>query len=237
MPEHDVTIDWNKHYNGDHPDISATISTIHWVDKAFDLETAHQSAFFDWANEPDKADLDWFECGADFAEFGLGLKLAHRNNVYNLQQDFDQVFVFEVWHQPDGRATDWIYDDEAIVLLYPHTGCDVRGGYAPPLILKAKGEYSMPLDYQAEFRATSGKDKHGVELTDHDFEQLSERWTCGYSSWPAGEVQKDIAKVIKRVRTALKPHVPRGHHVTINWAPNAEALGVEAKHTFSTSSQ
>lgn len=35
-----------------------------------------------------------------------------------------------------------------------------------------------------------------------------------------------------QVRSALKPHVPRGHHATINWAPNAEAAGVKERMEF-----
>jgi len=93
--------------------------------------------------------LDQFEIGPAVME-AFGYTCVSRDNTYNGEQDLDQNFVYEVW-QKEGCDREWIYDDEAIVLVYAHTGCDVRGGYSTPLAVRFDGEYSIPVDLVVSF--------------------------------------------------------------------------------------
>jgi hypothetical protein len=99
-----------------------------------------------WAQEAiEKAwaetDLNNFEVGPHVME-KHEFECAARNNTYNGEHDLDQEFVWEVWQRPG--ADDWIWDDDAIVLVYVHTGADVRGGYSYPIAVRFKCEYTIP---------------------------------------------------------------------------------------------
>lgn len=39
---------------------------------------------------------------------------------------------------------DWYYSDDVVIVLYVHTGADVRGGYSPPLFGKWTMECDLP---------------------------------------------------------------------------------------------
>jgi hypothetical protein len=93
--------------------------------------------------------LGHFEVGPQVME-ALGYEQVARDNTYNGEQDLDQNFVYEVW-QKEGCDREWIYDETAIVLVYAHTGCDVRGGYSTPLAVRFAGEYSIPVDLVVSF--------------------------------------------------------------------------------------
>jgi len=97
----------------------------------------------------DDAHLTFFEAGPRVME-ALGYERSGRGNTYNDENDLDQCFVYEVWQREASR--EWFYDDEAIVLVYAHTGCDVRGGYSRPIAVRFEGEYTIP-DLLVGFRA------------------------------------------------------------------------------------
>lgn len=86
-------------------------------------------------------DGGWFETTAEFME-EMGYQEVARDNIYNTENDFDQVFVFEIWSLD--RVKDWYYSKDVVVVLYIHTGADVRGGYSPPLFGKWTTESNLP---------------------------------------------------------------------------------------------
>jgi hypothetical protein len=80
----------------------------------------------------------------------LGYHELARDNTYNWgNNDLDQCFVFEVWSKDE--EAEWIYAEDAVVLVYAHTGADVRGGYARPVAVVFDGEYSVPIDLAVNF--------------------------------------------------------------------------------------
>lgn len=190
---------WVDHYKNE---LTATISTAHWLAEAFDVDTELQDRFDAWAKE--RGD-DWFTCGRIFAEDELHLTQHARDNVYNHDNDFDQVFVWEVY-SPEKTESDWIYADEPLVLIYVHTGCDVRGGYGHPLFCRPKGDYAMPCDWCAQYFAEEGRDQNEKELDHDQLRELDEHWTCGYSHWPTGQVNKDIAHIIGHTEDSVSEH-------------------------------
>ena len=95
--------------------------------------------------------LDQFEIGPAVME-AFGYVRVSRDNTYNGEQDLDQNFVYEVWQSEANEGSrEWIYDETAVVLVYAHTGCDVRGGYSTPLAVRFDGEYSIPVDLMVSF--------------------------------------------------------------------------------------
>jgi len=102
--------------------------------------------------------LTWFESGPRVME-ELGYVQAARDNTCNNENDLDQHFVWEVW-QREGSDRDWVWDEQAIVLVYVHTGCDVRWGYSRPLAVRFthRLESVVPLDMTMCFSPTDEED-------------------------------------------------------------------------------
>lgn len=60
----------------------------------------------------------------------LGYELAVHDNSYNWCSDFSNDIDFKVY-LPKGSNADWIYSDDAVVLIDLHHGLDARAGYSP----------------------------------------------------------------------------------------------------------
>jgi hypothetical protein len=120
-----------------------------------------------------------------------------RDNTYNGESDLSQCYVWEVYGE---NIADWVYDDDALMVVYAHTGCDVRGGYAYPLFLRCQGDYSIPMDLVAEFFIVDGR-RDGEELDRDECQQLDEEWQCGYSSNPSYHMSKNIERVFGFTKT------------------------------------
>jgi hypothetical protein len=106
--------------------------------------------------------------------------------------------VWEVYGDAD--TSDWIYANDALMVVYAHTGCDVRGGYAYPLFLNSSGDYSIPIDLVAGYSITECR-KNGEKLEYDEYEQLDEKWQVGYSSNPSYQLSKDIKRVFEFTKT------------------------------------
>jgi hypothetical protein len=175
-------------------EVSATIEAAHFLDANFEVLADVQDRFDAWVEEqPD--DESWFELGQRFAEEELGLHSQARDNVYNGENDLSQVYVWEVF-TPEEKPSDWLYADDAVVVIHVHTGCDVRGGYSYPLFCRSTGDYSIPVDYCAEFSAYEGTDAEGNELTHEELQGIYEQWQNGYGPHPETTLNEDLAEVI-----------------------------------------
>lgn len=166
----------------------ATIETAHLLDAFLEVDRKVQAQFDKWAALPENERLSWFEAGETFATKVLGLEQLARDNTYNSENDLSQVFIWEVYALE--TKSDWLFtDDDTLTVVYIHTGCDVRGGYSFPLFCRPKGEYSIPIDLQAEYYAFELKN---TPLGSCD---ISERWQCGWSSYPWGQVEEDCKRM------------------------------------------
>jgi hypothetical protein len=221
-----VTLDVYENSNGS-VDVTATIETYHWLKENFEVDEELHAAFDKWVAEEDP-DGTWFELGKRFAQEQLSLHQHARDNVYNGENDFSQVFVWEVY-TPNEDESDWIYADEPLVVLYVHTGCDVRGGYSTPLFLRPQGDYAMPIHFCAEYFIAEGTKRDDVliplpqdslfpghpvltnadvPIPEHELRRLDESWQAGYSSYPSGAFSKAIDKVLVRPE-------PKGDTLTV----------------------
>lgn len=107
-----------------------------------------------------------------------GYQQVARDNVYNYDNDFDQVFIYEVYVPKDQSTDEWYYADDAVAVWYIHTGCDVRGGYSDPMFVDFTKmcDEVMPVDWQCS-------------LFSEDLDEAErERLYFGYSGYPLGEL-------------------------------------------------
>ena len=162
-------------------DVTASIETAHFLAEHYEVLDDIQSEFESWTVDREG---DWFSLASDFmAE--RGCKSRARDNVYNGECDLTQVYVWEVW-TPEDSHQDWLYNDDAITVIHVHTGCDVRGGYSSPVFCRGVSDYNIAVDHVAEYVITESH---------YDVEDRDERWRCGYASYPAGEMMRDIDRI------------------------------------------
>lgn len=188
-----VTIDtWRN------DEVNPTIEVAHFLAETCEVDFEIQYQFEEWAAQEENSELSWFEAGEKFATEVLGLNQYARDNTYNSENDLSQDYVWELYAEDD--KGDWIYSDDALYVVYAHTGCDVRGGYAYPLFLRCQGDYSIPVDLVAEFYISEGR-LNGEELSDEECRSLDEEWQCGYSSNPSYQLSKSIERIFGFTKT------------------------------------
>ena len=122
----------------------------------------------------------------------LGYHQLARDNTYNWgSNDLDQCFVFEVWSKDESE--EWIYAEDAVVLVYAHTGADVRGGYARPIAVVFDGEYSVPIDIVVNFSYADDSTKAWCERhfnSEHPFE-------FGEVDHPESALEGDVGDLVE----------------------------------------
>lgn len=151
------------------------ISVTHMLAEFAEVHPIHKQ-FYQW-DKRQAENLPWFE-GADRFMRERGYECAARDNTCNGQHDLDQNFVWEIW-VPEGEGSlDWFYADDAIVALYLHTGCDVRGGYSSPLFVQFTGEGVIPFTFSAHL--------YSSDLPEDEADRIG----YGYSDYPIGELEK-----------------------------------------------
>ena len=194
-------------------DIVPTIRTSHYLAHKFSILRELQSEFQAWQADRDG---DWFTLGQEFMA-SKGFVSSARDNVYNGEQDLDQVFVWEVFQLEENKGSDWIFDKEAIAVIWVHTGCDVRGGYGSPLFCECSdSEYSVPISFCAQWGIIKGTDADGSELSDRECQELGEHWMTGYSHWPTGEFMEDIDRIVSHTETEITVVLKSGETVTVS---------------------
>jgi len=134
------------------------ISLTHALAEHADQVTEAQEAIADAYDARPRGGI--FEVPPEVME-RLGYVQVARDNTYNTDNDLDQDFVWEVW-QREGAAREWFYDDTAIVLVYVHTGADIRGGYAPALALRFDGDYTVPFFRVSYYCEDTGDTSEGL---------------------------------------------------------------------------
>jgi hypothetical protein len=153
----------------------ATLSLTHMLADHARKHNLHDE-FYAWADDmPDRE--PWFDLGDAFM-IERGYECKARDNTYNGDTDLDQDFVYEVWVHENDDCSDWVFCDEAIILIYPHCGADARGGYASPIVCTFPNiEYALPLDLTCTL--------YSDDLTESENERLE----AGYSGYPMGELE------------------------------------------------
>ena len=206
----------------------ATIETGHFLAACFDVDEELEAKWLEWEPTCERA-MSYFEATHLFME-SLGYAGECKDNTYNGENDLSQTYVWEVYVPVDEGCSDWLYAENAVTVIFIHTGCDVRGGYTVPIFCRSKGDYPVPTELCASYYALDGRDykrikyprTHPTELFDHagltveqteveedgpavlDHNSLSEltnKWSCGYSSCPYAELEKDVKRWFEFTRT------------------------------------
>ena len=169
-------------------DCSGTLSTAHFLTEAFTMRDDLNTQIDKWV---EGVEGSWFECGDQFMR-EQGYVCHKRGNTCNDENDLSQVYVWEVWGPKDGddKGGDWFYIDDAVTVIYVHTGCDVRGGYTRPYIAESQHcEYAVPFDLNATYYI---EDCH--TLDDEAQREIDEDWESGASSYPFGDLQDRVKR-------------------------------------------
>ena len=156
----------------EYPLISVTQWLVYCAEEQSEIMVA-----FDKAAEEDERS-DWFEIGSRTMKDLDYIRIV-RGNTYNDENDLDQCFIYEIWLPEGLEDEDWIYCEDAICVMYLHTGADIRGGYSAPLAVKWTCEYSIPMNYCVEYHC------EGEEGSEEG------RYTCGYRGNPRYQLESD----------------------------------------------
>lgn len=169
----------------DWTDCPATLATWHVLEQSLEVIPWLNVAFHNWCADTDEA---YLELEPTFCEV-LGLESVARDNTYNSENDLSQDYIWNIWERKDERSEDWIYGG-GIATIAVHTGCDVRGGYAPPVFACSTGEYAAPLDIQCGYYMEG---RNGEDHPEND----CGRFSVGYSSYPWAEVEKEVERFVE----------------------------------------
>lgn len=218
---------WQR--DGEKPDITACMEVCHFLASRCTHRKDLQDQFSGWIRE--NSELNWFEAGEKFmGEEGKYEQFA-RDNVYNGENDLSQVYVWEVYATRHDGSYDWIYADSAVLVVYIHTGCDVRGGYSYPVFLESDGDYAAPFDLCCEASIEEAREqwvenqfesdgtiagnitesilnffdlpvkKGWSEMSREEAQSLDETWRNGYTSCPIYEFSNDVKRVFFSEKT------------------------------------
>ena len=180
----------------------ATIETAVFLAEYYDILRDVQKDWEQWDEEQDN--LSWFESGQAFMK-ARGYFQQTRGNIYNAENDMSQVWVFEVYTRRKNDDREHVYNhDDTVVVLYIHTGCDVRRGYGRPIFCRAKAgiDYAFPTDACAQYRVIQAWDEEGEEIDLGARRYLiDEKWQGGYSSYPYGQLGQDVKTWHEETRT------------------------------------
>lgn len=169
--------------------------------------------------------MNWFEAGERFM-IERGYHQHARENTYNHESDLSQCFVWELYTKKE-EEDDWIWADESVLVVYVHTGADVRGGYSNPVFLVWDGDYAAPLDIVCQFYVDSGT-LHGEPLTDNERRSIDEKWECGYSQYPFGQVRDDVEFWLPTNELKNDPVLDDGLRVAVLKSGEVVSIGVTA---------
>lgn len=161
-------------YNKNFPECTA-IDTETWLTETLGKPIELPDAVYD---------ADWSDEAGEIIKFladktGVEYKAVRRDNVYNHENSFSNIFVYEIFAPVYCR--DWAYADDIYVSVSVHRGGDARVNYGRTRLYKIDciGETNF-FDWSIGWCFYT--------LTDDFLEQLSGKTEQHYSSYPWGEL-------------------------------------------------
>lgn len=132
-----------------------------------------------WVQDIDNNEngLNIFDLKCEKFEKKFNKKFRMIENTYNQENDFSQDFQFAIFSDKD----DYIYDDDAIIVIQSHNGADIRRGYSTFIVATPKEEFYNFFGWTV-----------GFSLENHS--EIYE-YATGYSSNPLYRLNQDIEKV------------------------------------------
>lgn len=113
---------------------------------------------------------------------GVEFNCTRVDNVYNNENDFSDVFQWQVFYPADGK--DWMYADDVYVGIEIHQGGDVRGNYG-----RVRLYQTSDLADSCFFDWCLG---WSVQYANSEPVPENDRFSVGYSSHPFYEMEKHL---------------------------------------------
>lgn len=107
-------------------------------------------------------------------------RLVSHDNTYNYDSDLDQCVMYMVFVPEDQSSDEWYWNTDAVLVVFSHNGCDVRGGYADPMFLESNGRYEIP------FIMSTVLSLYSEDLDEDENDMLH----SGYSGYPTGQLEE-----------------------------------------------
>lgn len=136
------------------------------------------------------------------------------DNSYNQENDLDQNYQSAVL----SNKNDWFYDEDALVLIETHNGCDIRGGYSDVVVCKLVSDFGPLLDPVVGWNVS--KIVSGLENTRENQQGIDENWQIGYSSYPTSKFNNDIKRILAINRKTNQVRVELKDGVVVEVYPN-----------------
>ena len=103
------------------------------------------------------------------------------DNTYNYDSDLDQCVMYMVFVPEHQSSDEWYWNTDAVMVVFSHNGCDVRGGYADPMFLESNGSHG-----EIPFVMSSVLSLYSEDLDEGENENLY----AGYSGYPMGQLEE-----------------------------------------------
>ena len=167
----------------------ASIETSEWLESLFGkpVELKVEETFDAYGNSKGHWDNDAVIRSAceDFESVeqneSVQLVEACRDNVYNAENDFGQVFTFTVYSTPNDQD-EWYYGNDAVyIAVCLHLGGDVRGNYGDVSVYRCDDSDKLTafLDWTIGWHVTEGETGELVPGGAHFMIGYSSNRTCG----------------------------------------------------------
>lgn len=172
----------------------ASIETSAWLESLFGkpIELDVEETFDAYGNSKEHWDNDPAIRTAceDFESVeqneSVQLVEACRENVYNAENDFGQVFTFTIYSTPEDK-TEWYYGNDAVyIAVCLHLGGDPRGNYGDVNVYRCDDSDALLgfLDWTIGWHVVEGETGELVPSAD--------RFTIGYASNPTCELESAL---------------------------------------------
>jgi hypothetical protein len=125
--------------------VDVTHNIFHWLSERLDYLPEMQRRFTRFANRDDQKDESWFKCVANFIDY-LGKKHDIAGGMGDIRPWIVNTCNEEDCLSQGMQFTYFTIDDEPVIALFIHGGCDVRGGYTAPKFFTDSDEHSI-MDY------------------------------------------------------------------------------------------
>ena len=167
----------------------ASINTVGWLEqklgpgRTIETEGEFQP---DWDNSEEVREyIEKIE--------GREYRLVHRDNVYNSENDFNQVFTFSIYTPADSDdGGEWYYNDDVYVAVTLHRGGDVRGNYGHPRLHKPSQSLADSgfLDWVLGWHVVDAKTEEPIASAD--------RYQVGYAANPTSELNRYLLEISRK---------------------------------------
>ena len=176
------------------PQDYALINTGVFLDEMMTIDKTIQEEFEAFAETDEQKEQSWDDTVDDFVK-SKGWGVCTSGYTYNEENSLNQDYLYSVLAFDPDEVGDWCYleEDESVVVIRTHNGCDARGGFSMPIFCHCNNdEYVMPFDITAGFRVQECRDPKGNNI--ENAYELYDTIEIGYSNSPESELDNLVSR-------------------------------------------